>query len=184
MSTSFLYHAFGLTGYEYVHQKFEGGSVVCRVRPKCRLLRCPLCKSKRVVRRGMYLRKLRTVPIGRKPVWIVVEVPRVYCADCGCIRRIRLGIAEANRSYTRAFSRFALALTKVMTLKDVALFLGVGWDCVKDILKRNLARRFACPNLRKVRYLALDEIRVKKGHKYLTLVLDLDRWGGKGRGSA
>jgi transposase len=61
-----------------------------------------------------------------------------------------------------------------MTLKDVALFLGVGWDCVKDILKRNLARRFACPDLRKVRYLAIDEISVKKGHKYLTLVMDLE----------
>ncbi|MDR1346668.1 MAG: transposase family protein, partial [Bacteroidales bacterium] len=125
MSTSFLYHAFGLTGYEYVHQKFEGGSVVFRIRPKWRLLRCPSCKSRQVVRRGVYLRKLRTVPIGCKPVWVVVEVPRVCCAVCGCIRRIHLGIAEANRSYTRIFARFALALTKVMTLKDVALFLGV-----------------------------------------------------------
>jgi hypothetical protein len=45
-----------------------------------------------------------------------------------------------------------------MTLKDVALFLGVGWDCVKDILKRNLTRRFARPKLRNTRYLAIDEI--------------------------
>lgn len=30
MSTSFVYHAMGLSGYEYVHQKFESGSVTFR----------------------------------------------------------------------------------------------------------------------------------------------------------
>ena len=59
----------------------------------------------------------------------------------------RLVIADSKRSYTRAFARYVLELTKVMTLKDVALLLGVGWDCVKDILKRNLAQRFARPKL-------------------------------------
>ncbi len=174
MSTSFIYHAIGLTGYEYVHQKFEGGSVTFRVRPKWRLLCCPACQSQQVVRRGLYLRKLRSLPMGRKPIWLMVEVPRVWCALCGCVRRIRLGIAEPRRSYTRAFARYVLALTKVMTLKDVALFLGIGWDCVKEILKSNLQRRFVRPHLRKVRYLAIDEISVRKGHKYLTLVMDLE----------
>lgn len=187
MSTSFIYHAFGLQGYEYVHQKFEDGSVVIRVRPRWRLVRCPACRSKEVVRRGLYLRKLRCQPIGRKPVWLMVEVPRVRCALCGCVRRIHLGIAEPKRSYTRAFARYVLDLTKVMTLKDVSRFLGIGWDCVKDILKRNLARRFARPKLDKVRYLAIDEISVKKGHKYLTLVMDLDSGAvlfvGEGKGA-
>lgn len=187
MSTSFVYHAFGLHGYEYVHQKFECGGVMFRVRPKWRLLRCPACKSKRVIRRGVYLRKLRSLPIGRKPVWLIVEVPRVRCTLCGCVRRIRLGIAESKRSYTRAFSRYVLELTKVMTLKDVALFLGIGWDCVKDILKRNLTRRFSRPALRQSRYLAIDEISVRKGHNYLTLVMDLDSGAvlfvGEGKGA-
>jgi transposase len=187
MSTSFIYHAFGLQGYEYVHQKFEDGSVVIRVRPRWRLVRCPACRSKEVVRRGLYLRKLRCQPIGRKPVWLMGEVPRVRCALCGCVRRIHLGIAEPKRSYTRAFARYVLDLTKVMTLKDVSRFLGIGWDCVKDILKRNLARRFARPKLDKVRYLAIDEISVKKGHKYLTLVMDLDSGAvlfvGEGKGA-
>lgn len=174
MSTSFVYHALGLQGYEYVHQKFEGGSVIFRVRPKWRLLRCPACKSKQVTRRGLYFRKLRSLPIGRKPIWLLIEVPRVWCSDCKCLRRISLDIAEPRRSYTRAFARHVLELTKLMTLKDVAMFLGIGWDCVKDILKRNLARRFARPALRQVRYLSIDEISVRKGHRYLTLVMDLD----------
>ena len=173
MSTSLIYHAFGLQGYEYVHQQFVGGSILFRVRPKAKMVRCFRCKSYRVIRRGVSERRLRTLPIGFKPVWLLVETPRVQCFACGCLRRIRLGIAAPRRGYTYAFERFVLALTKVMTLKDVSRLTGIGWDCAKDILKRHLARRFAQRPLGKLRYIAIDEISVRKGHKYLTLVMDL-----------
>ena len=173
MSTSFIYHAFGLQGYDYVHQQFVGGSVLFRIRPKAKLLRCFCCKSYRVIRRGVSERRLRTLPIGFKPVWLLVEIPRVQCLVCGCLRHIRLHIAAPRRSYTRAFARFVLELTKVMTLKDVSRLSGLGWDGVKDILKRHLARRFSRPPLAKLRYIAIDEISVKKGRGYLTLVMDL-----------
>jgi len=142
MSTSLIYHAFGLQGYEYVHQQFVGGRILFRVRPKAKLLCCFRCKSYRVIRRGMRERMLRTLPIGFKPVWLLVEVPRLKCLVCGCLRSIRLGIAAPRRWYTRSFERFVLALTKVMTLKDISRLIGIGWDCVKDILKRHLAGRF------------------------------------------
>ena len=174
MSTSFLYHAFGLRGYEYVHQQFVGGSILFRIRPKAKLVCCSMCKSRRVTRRGVTERRLRTLPIGFKPVWLLVETPRVQCLACGCLRHIRLDIAAPKRRHTHAFERFILALTKVMTLKDVSRLTGIGWDGVKDILKRHLARRYAKPSLGKLRYIAIDEISAKKGHKYLTLVMDLE----------
>ena len=173
MSTSLIYHAFGLKGYEYVHQQFVGGSIAFRIRPKSKLVRCSRCKSYQVIRRGVSERMLRTLPIGLKPVWLLVEVPRVACLACGSLARIHLGIAAIRRWYTHAFERFVLCLTKVMTLKDVSALLGIGWDCVKDIFKRYLERRFARPSLSRLRYIAIDEISVKKGHKYLTLVMDL-----------
>ena len=46
-------------------------------------------------------------------------------------------------------------------------------DGVKDILKRHLQRRFGNPRLSGLKYIAIDEIAVRKGHKYLTLVMDL-----------
>ena len=60
-----------------------------------------------------------------------------------------------------------------MTLLDVASLLGLGWDCVKGIFKRHLARRYAQPRLARLKYIAIDEIAVRKGHKYLTLVMYL-----------
>ena len=60
-----------------------------------------------------------------------------------------------------------------MTIKDVAAHMGVSWDVIKDIRKRNLNRRFAKPKLRKLKRIAIDEISIGKGHRYLTIVLDL-----------
>ena len=52
--------------------------------------------------------------------------------------------------------------------------LGVGWDTIKAIQKRSLERHFAQPKLKHLRRIAIDEISIGKGHRYLTVVLDLD----------
>ena len=60
-----------------------------------------------------------------------------------------------------------------MTIKDVANWVNISWDVVKDILKKNLKRHFAKPRLKHLTTIAIDEIAVAKGHRYLTIVLDL-----------
>jgi transposase len=60
-----------------------------------------------------------------------------------------------------------------MTIQDVAEHLHVGWDTIKEIQARSLRRRFGKPKLRKLRQIAIDEIAIGKGHRYLTVVLDL-----------
>jgi len=61
-----------------------------------------------------------------------------------------------------------------MTIQDVARLLGLGWDAVKEIHKRDLSERYAEPPLDDLRYMSIDEISVSKGHKYLTLVMNLE----------
>jgi transposase len=61
-----------------------------------------------------------------------------------------------------------------MTIRDVAKHLGVSWDMIKDIQKRDLSRRYAKPKLKHLRHIAIDEIAIGKGHRYLTIVLDLE----------
>ncbi|MBD5641358.1 MAG: ISL3 family transposase [Desulfovibrio sp.] len=187
MSTSLLYHAFGLSDYAYVHQKFANGGIIFRVRPKWRLIRCPVCRARNVIRRGFCVRRLRTTPIGFKPVWLDVELPRVYCPECGCVRQINPVIARQRKSYTRAFEKYVVMLAKVMTLADIAKILGISWDCVKDIVKSRLLRRFSKVSFKGVRDLGIDEISVRKGHKYLTVVMDLERgnviYVGDGKGA-
>ena len=45
---------------------------------------------------------------------------------------------------------------------------------IKDIQKRDLSRRYAKPKLKHLRAMAIDEIAVARGHRYLTVVMDLD----------
>ena len=173
MSTSLLYHAFGLPGYKYTSTKYIAGKIIISAEPKWRLLRCPRCGQDKIIRRGEVLRQLRTLPIGRKPVLLQITIPRVECRSCGCIRQINLSIAKARRSYTKEFERYSLDLLRCMTIKDVSALLGVGWDCIKSIYKRYLHKKYANPNLSSLQYIAIDEISVRKGHKYVTLVMDL-----------
>ncbi len=173
MSTSLLYHGFGLRGYTLVSQTFEGGKVVFNVRGKREDLRCAVCNSHDVILRGSSRRVYGALPIGRRPTYISLDVPRLGCVSCGAIRQARIAFAESRRSYMRCFERYVLALSKMMTIQDVARHLNVSWDVIKDIQKRNLQKKYKGIRLRNLREIAIDEIAIGRGHKYLTVVLDL-----------
>ena len=173
MSTSLLYHGFGIRGYQYLKMDFEGGKVIVTVRQETDTLRCSSCGSGRVVRRGVYPRRFRSLPIGGRPVQVALDVPRVGCLDCGAVRQVPVRFADERRSYTKAFERHALDLSRHMTIQNVARHLQVSWDVVKDIQKRYLGRKFKHIKLKHLRQIAIDEIAIGRGHRYLTVVLDL-----------
>jgi transposase len=186
MSTSLLYHGFGVRDYDYVRTKYEAGGVVFVIDRKAETCRCVACGSANVWREGVVTRTFRTVPIGKKRIELEARIPRLACQDCGKIRQAEIGFAAPRRTYTKLFERYVLELSRKMTIKDVACHLGVGWDVVKDIQKRHLHRRFDKPKLKHLKQIAIDEISIGKGHKYLTIVMDLKSGAvvhvGKGKG--
>lgn len=134
------------------------------------------------------MRMLRNLPLGGDCSWVWVSVPRVECRGCKLVRQVKLSLADERRTYTRAFERYVQELCGYMTMQDVARHLGVSWDIVKDIHKRDLQKRFRKPSLKHTRYLGIDEICIGRGHQFLTLVLDLDSGAilfvGKGKKAA
>ena len=74
MSTSLLYHGFGLKGYRYVNTRYQHGSILFSVRQNHENLRCAACGSDRVICRGKVKRRFRSLPIGLKPVWILLAI--------------------------------------------------------------------------------------------------------------
>jgi transposase len=173
MSTTLLYQAFGIAGYTYRSQHHSGGCIFLKIEQPREKLRCSHCGSPAVWVRGLKERVFRTVPIGMKPTSIVLQVPRVCCQRCQTNRQVKVGFADPKKHYTRSFERYALELSRRMTIQDVADHLQVGWDTIKDIQTKNLKRRFANPKLHKLKQIAIDEINIGKGHRYLTIVLDL-----------
>jgi transposase len=173
MSTSLLYHGFNIVGYQRVSERFQGGQVTFRVQQRRDRLRCPNCGCEHVWVRGHKERTFRTVPIGLKPVWVTLDVARVWCPDCDTVRQVKIGFADPKKRYTRSFERYALELSRHLTIQDVARHLQVSWDTIKEIQASNLQRRFGKPKLHKLQQIAIDEIAIGKGHHYLTVVLNL-----------
>jgi transposase len=148
--------------------------ILLHIEPQPHRVRCPQCGARDVIRRGEQERWFRNLPLGKDCTWLIAKLPRVECRHCHIVRQIPLGFAAPRHSYTRAFERFVLELSRYTTIQDVADHLAVSWDIVKDIQKRHLTKRYAKPPLKEVRQIAIDEICVGRGYRFLTLVLDLE----------
>jgi transposase len=127
------------------------------------------------------------LPIGGKSTFVLVKVPRVVCFPCQLTRQVKVPFADPRRTYTRAFERYALELSRFGTIQDVANHLEVSWDIVKDIQKRHLVRKYSKPKLKGLKEIAIDELAIQKGNRYVTLVMNLRSGAvvfvGDGRGS-
>ena len=143
MSTSLLYHGFGVRGYRYVRTEYVRGSIVMTIERRAETCRCVVCSSENVWRQGWVVRRFRALPIGQRQVVLEARIPRLACQACGAVRQAAVGFANSRRTYTKSFERYALELSRCMTIKDVAMHLGVSWDVIKDIQKRYLHKRFA-----------------------------------------
>ena len=187
MSTSLLYHGFGIKDHTYKSTEYTDGAITFNIVPKSKAIRCPVCCSKKVIRRGIVERVFRTIPIGSKPVWLRVPIQRIWCPCCQVIRQTKISFAEPKKTYTKQFKRYVLELSRWMDIQAVARHVGVSWDVIKGIQKQRLRRSYRKPRLKGLQEIAIDEISVGKGHKYLTLVLDLRKgrvvYVGEGKGA-
>jgi transposase len=174
MSTSLLYHGFGIRGYRYTRTDYFEGEVLFSIEQERRSLRCSACGSTEVTRHGGETRVFRSLPIGKRATQVLLQVPRVECHACQLTRQVSIAFADPRCRYTHAFERYALELSRHTTIQAVAEHLGVSWDTIKDMQKRHLQKHFTKPKLKHLRLLAIDEISVGKGHRYLTVVLDLE----------
>jgi len=175
MPTSLLYSAIGMNGYRHQSGSETGGVFSLRMAVPEKAVCCPVCKSKDVIRRGTVERQLHAPPIGLRTTRLFIKTPRVECRQCPGVRTVQLPQAVPHKNHTKSFVRLVVDLRKVMTIADVALYLGVGEGMIRSIDKTYLKRRFSKPKLRQLKSLAIDEISIRKGHKYLTIVMDLAR---------
>jgi transposase len=188
MSTTLLYHMYNIRGYRQRSMKFVSGGVEIAIEQPRERIVCPNCGgSDQIILKGKKTRRFLAPPIGGKRVTIVFDVPRIECRECWTLQQVAIPFARPMRRCIRAFERYALDLLLSMTCEDVAKHLGVSWGRIREIEAEHLRKKYAKPRLKDVTHIAIDEIAVRKGHKYMTVVLDLDSgrviFVGDGRGS-
>jgi transposase len=187
MSLSLMYRGLGIYGYQHVRSRKEPSGLHFAVSQNRNAFRCAHCGSSNVHSKGTRPRSFRAPSIGRKPVWIDLDVPVVLCRDCGIEAQVRVAFAEPLKRYTRLFARQVLSLLEIATTADVARHLGMSWHVVRSIEEDDLKRHYDKPKLRHLRTIAIDEIYIGKKGKFLTIVLDLESgmivFVGEGKGA-
>ncbi|KOS95843.1 helix-turn-helix domain of transposase ISL3 family protein [Burkholderia mallei] len=73
---------------------------------------------------------------------------------------------------TQRFAKACEKLLQAASVQAVAAFYELGWHTVKSIDKMRLRARVAEPDWSTIRYLAMDEFALHKGHRYATVVVD------------
>lgn len=101
-------------------------------------------------------------------------VPRTCCAEHG-VRLVRVPWAEPQSRFTALFERLAIDWLAAASQTAVAARLGLSWDEVHGIMQRAVARGLERRKAEKTPYLGVDEKAFRKGHRYATIVSDLER---------
>lgn len=99
--------------------------------------------------------------------------PRVNCPTHG-VKQVRLPWAEPKARFTAMFERFAIDVLRETDVQGATRILRISWDEAWHIMERAVERGRATKEQRVVRHMGVDEKAAAKGHKYLTLVCDLE----------
>ena len=130
MTSSFLYHAWGLYTHECTREEYKGNTIILHIQTKEREKVCPRCGKRHLVKNGYRMRDFVGLPIGGKKVIIRMKVQHYKCRDCNYDQQERIPFATGSRSYTHRFAKYVVDLLRGMTLQDVSKHLGVSWDTV------------------------------------------------------
>jgi transposase len=102
------------------------------------------------------------------------RVPRSECPEHG-VKTITVPWAGPNSRFTLLFERFAIdVMIAAKSIKEAAKLLGLSWDQVHHIQARAVQRGLARRDLEEIKHVGIDEKSFLKGHKYASLMTDID----------
>lgn len=178
------------TVIERVELEEEQEVLVAHVRPRKRSRgRCGRCaRPAPGYDQGQGRRRWRALDLGTVQVYLEADAPRVACALHGPTVAA-VPWARHGAGHTHAFDAQVAWLATQASKTAVTQLMRIAWRTVGAIITRVWAEveagtdRFAG-----VRRIGIDEISYKRGHKYLTVVVDHDTgvllWAAPGRDKA
>lgn len=135
---------------------------------------------------SMERRAVRDLDLGQHRVFINCEYRKLFCTTCKGVRVEDLEFFEPYQRITLRLGHYIRDLCGLgLTVKQVAQQVGVDWKVVKRLEQSDLEARFGETDYEGLKILAIDEIAVRKGHHYMTVILDYESgrvvWTGSGR---
>jgi transposase len=175
----------GWEGYRVVGvEQGSAGTAITLQSQRGRFGVCPKCGDRTSQVHDYRWRTVRDLPLFGSPITLKVERRRLRCPQCGAFTEDLPWLGARSR-LTQRLSAAVAGLCRHMALKHVAEFFGLGWDAVKSADKDALERLLSGYDPRTARILAMDEFAIRRGHRYASVVIDVESgtvlWVGRGR---
>lgn len=162
-------------------------AITVKIRPrKNRKAICSGCEKPAPGYDRLSEKAVQFIPIWGFLVFFLYSMRRVDCPNCG-VKVEKVPWAQGKQQITYQYSKYLADWAKEMSWKSVANRFRTSWQtvfrAVENVVKYGLEHR----SIERVTALGVDEVQYQQGHKYMTLVYQIDRgsrrllWVGKDR---
>ena len=131
-------------------------------------------------------RRFAFVPLWAISVYLLYAMRRVDCPRCGVtVEMVPWGIG--NRPLTRAYAVFLARWARRLSWSEVSQVFQTSWESVYRSVRWVVEYGLKHRNLDGITAIGIDEVQFRKGHRYLTLVYQINGgcrrllWIGKDR---
>ena len=136
---------------------------------------CPECQQELPCHDHADERVWRHLDTCQYQTFLHARVPRVACPTHG-VRQVRVPWAEARSRFTMLMERLIIDLIQqCSTVTGACRIARVTWDEAWGVMSRAVARGRARKVAQPIPYIGVDEKAFRKGHRYHTIVCDLER---------
>ena len=186
---SILNQCYHFPGFVYVVARLNKSSksidVEVRERSNSKGI-CCVCHTKAPTYDHLGMRRFEFVPFWGFMVFLLYSMRRVSCPQCGVkVEAVPWGCGK--HQMTTAYVLFLAHWAKKLSWKETALSFRTSWDKVCQAVEVVVAWGIEHRTLGPIQAIGVDEVAYGKGHKYLTLVYQIDAqctrllWIGKER---
>lgn len=105
--------------------------------------------------------------------YLHARIPRVACSEHG-VGQVLVPWAAPRSRFTLLFERLAIDVLRQCDVSGATRILRISWDAAWGLMERAVTRGRHRKTRTVVRRIGVDETATAKGHRYLTLVCDLE----------
>ena len=134
---------------------------------------CSVCSCKASGYDHLPSRRFEFIPMWGIKVFLQYAPRRVNCSRCG-IHVEKMPWSKGKRQLTESYAWFLSGWAKRLSWKEVAEVFHTSWDHVFSSVEMAVGWGKAHRELTGIKAIGVDEIQWQRGHKYLTLVYQID----------
>ncbi len=168
-------HRFRGFVYQHAHFSADEKSIEVAVRPrKGSAAVCSRCYLPAPGYDRLAERRFECIPLWGFLVFILYTMRRVNCRRCGIVAVEEVPWGDGKRTLTKAYMLFLARWARRLSWKETAEAFRTSWDKVFDAVEHVVTFGLEHRVLGQTDAIGVDEIQCAKGHKYLTLVYQID----------